>query len=368
MKIEAAIAYRDQTEFTIEPVELDGPQADEILVKIAGVGICHTDLFVRDLAAHIFKHPAVLGHEGAGIVEAIGENISKVKVGDKVAITFSSCGTCANCERGPAAYCENFQALNMSGMRSDGSRALSNEQGELEGSFFGQSSFATHCLTSERNVVKVADGIPVEIAGPLGCGIQTGAGAILNSLDVEAGTGVMISGGGPVGQSAVMAAKLRGCTTIILVEPQESRREFALKYGATHVIDPMSCEDISAKVREIEPRGLDYAFDTTGLDSALDAALKSLKPKGALGMVGMSPTNAAMPATINNFAAQGLRVIGIIEGDSEPDEFLPYLMEQHLAGHLPFDKMVKTYPFADINRAIAEQHDGQCIKAVLTFD
>ncbi|MEL7188496.1 MAG: NAD(P)-dependent alcohol dehydrogenase [Pseudomonadota bacterium] len=365
MKIDAAIAYADQSEFVIEPIEIADPNPDEILIEIAGVGICHTDLFVRNAAAMLFKHPVVLGHEGAGTVVAIGSDITKVAVGDKVAVTFRSCGSCGNCETGPVSYCENFQELNMSGSRADGTHPLQGANGALASNFFGQSSFATHCLTYESNVVKVAEGIPVEIAGPLGCGIQTGAGAILNSLDVEAGSTVIVTGGGPVGQSAIMAAKLRGCSTIILVEPLAERRQFALDHGATHVIDPTAVDDLTAEVRKIVPKGLNYAFDTTGISDVLKSSAACLKARGALGMVGLSPIDADMPVKINEFAGVGIRVIGIIEGDSQPDEFLPFLMEQHLAGNLPFDDMVTTYPFNEINRAIEDQHDGKCLKAVL---
>ena len=368
MKIDAAVAYAGQTEFALEKIEIADPNPDEILIKISGVGVCHTDLFVRDVAGAIFTHPAVLGHEGAGTVVAVGENVSKVAAGDQVALTFRSCGECQNCSTGPSAYCENFPALNMSGCRTDGSRPLSGTAGELEGNFFGQSSFATHCLAYECNVVKVAEGIPTEIAGPLGCAVQTGAGAILNSLDAQAGSSVVILGGGPVGQSAVMAAKLRGCATIILVEPQEARRDFALAHGATHVLDPMAESDMEAALKVIVPAGLDYAFDTTGLESALEPAMASLKINGAIGLVGLSHLDANLPLKINRLSGAGIKIIGIIEGDSEPDEFLPYLMEQHLAGQLPFDDMITTYPFSEINRAIVDQHEGKCIKVVLLPD
>ncbi|MEP5938194.1 MAG: NAD(P)-dependent alcohol dehydrogenase [Erythrobacter sp.] len=365
MKIEAAIAYAGQRDFAIEPVEIADPNPDEILIKIAGVGLCHTDLFMRDMAGLIFKHPAVLGHEGAGTVVSVGSQVSKVAVGDQVAVTFRSCGACGNCQTGPAAYCENFQALNMSGQRNDGSRPLRGSTGELEGNFFGQSSFASHCLTYERNVVKVADGIPLELAGPLGCGVQTGAGAILNALDAQAGSSAMIAGGGPVGQCAIMAAKLRGCATIILVEPQAARRQFALDHGATHVIDPTAEENIEEAIRAIVPSGLNYALDTTGLESVIESAAASLKINGALGIVGLSHVDAKLPVKVNRLSGAGIRLIGIIEGDSEPDDFLPYLMEQHLAGNLPFLDMITTYPLTDINQAIADQQAGKCIKAVL---
>ena len=365
MKIDAAVAYVGQQDFALEQIEIAEPNADEILVKIAGVGICHTDLFIRDVAGAIFTHPAVLGHEGAGTVVAVGVNVSKVAIGDEVALTFRYCGECRNCSHGPSAYCENFPALNMSGARTDGTRPLSGNAGELEGNFFGQSSFATHCLTYESNVVKVPAGIPTHLAGPLGCAVQTGAGAILNSLDVQPGSSVVVLGGGPVGQSAVMAAKLRGCATIVLVEPQEGRRNFGLEHGATHALDPMAHDDMEAALRAILPEGFENAFDTTGLEGALEPVMAALKINGAIGLVGLSHSDADLPVKINRLAGAGVRIIGIIEGDSEPDEFLPYLMDQHLAGNLPFDDMITTYPFKDINRAIAEQHAGKCIKAVL---
>ena len=365
MRIEAAVAHTGRHDFTIEQIEIDAPNPDEILVEIAGVGVCHTDVLMRASAPMIFKNPVVLGHEGAGTVIAVGSEITKVAVGDKVAVTFRSCGTCGNCESGPSSYCESFHALNMSGARTDGTRPLKGDDGDRDGNFFGQSSFATHCLTYERNVVKVPEGIPLELAGPLGCGIQTGAGAILNSLDAEPGSSVIIAGGGPVGQSAVMAAKLRGCSTIILVEPKAERRQFALDHGATHVIDPTGEASINKEARKIAPGGLNYAFDTTGIAEVLKDLAASLKAKGALGMVGLSGTDADMPVKVNQFSGVGIRVIGIIEGDSEPDEFIPFLMDQHLAGNLPFDDMITTYPFSEINRAIAEQHEGKCLKAGL---
>ncbi len=365
MKIDAAVAYAGQAEFALEQVELADPNLDEILVKIAGVGICHTDLFMRDMAGALFTHPAVFGHEGAGTVIAIGANVRKVAVGDEVAITFRSCGECRNCSVGPAAYCENFPALNMSGARTDGTRALSGSKGALEGNFFGQSSFASHCLAYESNVVKVAKGIPTQIAGPLGCAVQTGAGAVLNSLDAQSGSSIVIMGGGPVGLSAVMAAKLRGCETIVLVEPQAARREFAEAHGATHTIDPLALDDVKAALKQIVPTGLDFAFDTTGLESVIGPAIGALKINGAIGLVGLSHKDADVPVKINRLSGAGVRIIGIIEGDSNPDDFLPYLMEQYLAGNLPFDEMITTYPFAEINRAIADQAAGKCIKAVL---
>ena len=217
MKIQAAVAAGVGAPFEIRTVELDEPRDDEILVRIAGVGVCHTDLVFKD--GGLIAAPVVLGHEGAGIVEKIGASIRKVAVGDRVAITFRSCGACPRCNRGDAAYCHSMPLLNFAGMRPDGSKAIKCEEVAVGSNFFGQSSFASHVLTYERNVVKVDGDLPLALMGPLGCGVQTGAGGIIRSLACEAGSSLLITGGGPVGLSAVMGAKIRGCKTIIVLEP-----------------------------------------------------------------------------------------------------------------------------------------------------
>lgn len=365
MHIQAALTKSNSKVFDIEEIEIDEPRANEILVKIHGVGLCHTDLVVRDFGELLFPSPSVLGHEGSGVVAAIGSDVTKVAVGDRVAMTFHSCGTCDRCEQGPASYCRDFQQLNMAGKRKDGSTSLSNDDGPISSNFFGQSAFASHALAYERNVVKIADGIPTELAGPLGCGIQTGAGAIINSLAVPEGASLLITGGGPVGLSAVMAAKIQGAGTVILVEPQESRRDFAMEVGATHTINPDDTKDLAKAVRAILPQGVDFALDTTGLDPVMQKVTQCLGSRAVFGIVGLSALGTPMPGDVNVMVNLGVTIRGIIEGDSDPDIFLPQLMQHHLAGQLPFDRMITTYPLSEINRAIQEQHDGKCIKAVL---
>lgn len=368
MKIKAALAQVGTKDFAIQEIDMDDPRPDEIMIKIVGVGICHTDLVIRDAGNAVFPFPAVLGHEGSGIVAAIGDDISKVKPGDKVAITFRSCGNCDRCKAGDAAYCRHFPQLNIGGGRADGSKPLNNQDGPISSNFFGQSSFATYALAYERNVIKITDGVPVGTAGPLGCGIQTGAGAIINSLETPAGSSLLITGGGPVGLSAVMGAKIQGCSTIILVEPQISRRDLAIELGATHVIDPTTNNDTVKAVREIVPEGVDFAFDSTGLTPVLADAMNCLGTKGVLGVVGLSDIGTPVPGDINQLISSGHTIRGIVEGDSDPDVFIPQLMEHHLAGRLPYDKIITTYPFDQINQAIADQHDGRCVKAVLLME
>jgi aryl-alcohol dehydrogenase len=366
LDIQAAVATGAGKPFALRTIQIDAPRDDEILVRIVGVGLCHTDLVFKE--AQTIAPPVVLGHEGSGIVEAVGAKVTKVAVGDRVAMTFRSCGHCSRCDRGDAAYCETMPLLNYAGMRPDGSRTLREDAGPVGSNFFGQSSFASHAITYERNVVKVGDDLPLELFGPLGCGIQTGAGGVMRSLACEAGSTLLVTGGGPVGLSAVMGGKIRGCATIILVEPHAARRTLALEFGATHVIDPAAQTDLAAAVRAILPKGVDYAFDTTGVPAVQGAVMGTLASKGVFGIVGISPPGTPMPGDINTAMTFGHTVKGIIEGDSDPDVFLPELMDHYRRGELPFDRMITTFPFHQINEAIAAQHRGDCIKVVLLMD
>src|SRR5690349_19689108 len=186
-QIKAAVVRGKGGPVGIETLSLEGPRRDEVLVQVVATGMCHTDMVARDQVYPV-PHPIVLGHEGAGIVEAVGEHVRKVGPGDHIVLSFLPCGHCRACLEGAPASCENFNAYNFSGQRPDGSHALRDEQGrELNDRFFGQSSFAAYAIANERNVVKVRKDAPLELLGPLGCGIQTGAGAVLNALKVGAG-------------------------------------------------------------------------------------------------------------------------------------------------------------------------------------
>jgi len=365
MKINAAIARAAHNPFSIEEVDIEGPRADEVLVKIHGVGLCHTDLIARDQFIPI-PLPAILGHEGAGVVVAAGEQVSKVRVGDRVVMSFASCGRCARCNENLPSYCASFPALNFSGRRPDGSSGISLNEVPISSSFFGQSSFASHALARERNVVKVEDSsLPLQILGPLGCGFQTGAGAIMRSLACEPGSSVCVFGGGPVGLAAIMGASIRSCATTILVEPIAARRAMARSLGATHLIDP-AAGAVGEAIRSIAPAGVDYALDTSGREEVVVTALGALSSHGLLGLVGVPPRpESAISVNLAALITFGHRIHGIIEGDSDLDRFIPELLDHFKAGRFPFDRLVKTYPIDRINEAVEAQFRGDCVKAVL---
>lgn len=364
MQITAAVAREPHGDFTIEPLDLAPPGPHEVLVGIAGVGLCHTDLVFRDQFIPL-RLPAVLGHEGAGVVLAVGAQVRKVAAGDSVVLSFASCGACPRCEEHLPSYCREFVARNYAGTRPDGTTPLSRDGAAITGVFFGQSSFATHAIADERNVVKVPASDDLAILGPLGCGFQTGAGAVLRTMDCRAGATLAVFGGGPVGLAAVMAARHRGCARIVLVEPVAARRALGLELGATDVIDP-GVGDVPAAIRALLPHAVDFALETSGREAVVEAALACLGSHGMLGLVGVPPrADCAVSVNLAGVITFGHRIVGIVEGDSDPDCFIPELVAMYRAGAFPFDRLVRTYPLAQINEAIADQARGDCVKAVL---
>jgi len=366
-KTTAAIAYSGGSEFRIESVDIEAPRADEVLVEIKGVGLCHTDLTFSsgDIP---YPFPAVFGHEGSGVVQAVGDQVSKVKVGDHVLITFRSCGDCDFCDVGDPAYCRTMPQLNVTGCREDGSTNLSNTDGPVGSNFFGQSSFAAHSITYEANLVKIDDDLPVELLGPLGCSIQTGAGSVMRSLSAPKDSSILITGAGPVGLSAVMGAAIQGCATIIVVEPMLKRRELAMEFGATHCIDPTTVSDLSAEIMKITPLGVDNALDTTARPDTLEVCFACLGTKATLGLVGFSATDSPLPGSVMGLITVGKSIKAISEGDSNPDEFLPELIGHYRAGRLPIERMVTSYKLSEINQAIKDQKSGLCTKAIMIPD
>lgn len=363
--IRAAVIDEINAPWKIKDVELENPRPDEILVRMVGTGICHTDIACR----HGFPvpMPIVLGHEGAGVVEKVGTNISTIKEGDHVVLSFDSCGTCKNCKKGQPAYCYEFFPRNFSGGRAaDQSSPVSLCGEQLHSAFFSQSSFATYAIARETNAVVVDKDLPLEIMGPLGCGIQTGAGAAVLSLGVKEGDTFAVFGGGAVGLSAVLAAKAVNCDKVIVIEPKVARHALAKSFGADLVINPLETPDVLEAIKAF-CGGVDYTFDTTGIPSVIEVAMEALLPGGMLGMVGAPPPEASMPANLMSMLARGVGAKYIIEGDSDPKTFIPRMVQWYREGKFPFDQMIQIFPFDQINEAAEAAESGAVIKPVLTF-
>lgn len=365
MIISAAVTEAQGGPFSINDLLLDDPRAGEVLVRIVSSGVCHTDLIVRDQWYPV-PLPAVLGHEGAGVVEAVGEGVTYVEPGDHVVLTFNSCGECRTCALGRPAYCDQFFAYNFGGSRLDGSTPLHRDSGDVHAMFFGQSSFATYAIATETNVVKVDNDVALEILGPLGCGIQTGAGAVLNSLQPPAESSMAIFGVGPVGLSAVMAAAVVGCSTIIAVDLNHERLGLAKDLGATHVIDGAAGGTVASIQALTGGLGVDYSIETTAAPTVFRQAVDALNQGGTCGLIGAAAIGTEARIDMSHLLF-GRTVRGIVEGDSVPRVFIPQLVELYKQGSFPFDKLIKTYPFAEINAAVDDSEKGVTLKPVLTF-
>lgn len=362
--IKAAVTRTKGAPFAIEPARIREPKDDEVLVRVVATGMCHTDMIVRDQYYPV-PLPAVLGHEGAGVVEAVGPLVRGLSVGDHVVLTYGYCGHCLPCGGGHAAYCQEFFGRNFSGADPQGNTALQDANGEpLHDHFFAQSSFATYAISRENNAVKVTKEAPLELLGPLGCGIQTGAGAVINSLKVTPGSRFVAFGAGAVGLSAVLAAKVAGATTIIAVDVVPSRLELALELGATHVINSREADPV-AMIREITAGGANFALESTGRPEVLRQAVDALGGLGSVGVVGAPPLGTTAEFDVNDLLLGGKSIRGIVEGDSVPQQFIPQLVDLYLQGRFPFDKLVKFYPFEAINQAAEDSEKGITLKPVL---
>lgn len=359
MKIKAAVTHNKGEEFKIEEVEIAEPKANEVLIKIVATGVCHTDAVARDMG--ITPYPVVLGHEGAGIVEKVGEGVRTIQPGDHVVLSYASCGHCENCLTGHPSVCVDFNLLNFGGKAEDDTHRL-HQSGQALSTFFGQSSFGTYAIANERNVVKVDKDVDLALLGPLGCGIQTGSGTVLNKLKPEFGSSIAIYGTGAVGLSAIMAAKITECKHIIAIDIHQSRLELAKELGATHVINSKE-SDVVEEIKKITNGGTHYGMDTTGVPVVVRQALQALRPLGQLAIVGVTPE-----ITINvheEIMAEGKTMVGVIEGDAVPQLFIPELVEYYKAGRFPFDKLVKFYGFSEINKAFEDSKQGTTIKPIL---
>ncbi len=353
-KIRAAVLRRRGGPLKIENLEMEGPREDEVLVRLVASGICHTDIRYIDDWYDESEGPLVLGHEGGGIVEQVGRKVKGLRRGDHVVMSYQSCGHCPQCRRGRPFECRDLYELNWGFQRPDGSNAL--HRSGVKGHFFGQSSFATHTLASARNVVKISKSLPLEMLAPLGCGLQTGAGTVMNSLAVRDGESIAVLGTGSVGLAAVMAARVVGAGPIIGVDVILRRLRLARELGATHLIDSRR-EDVASRIAEITGSGVDYTVESTGDDRMYRLSMDLLNPKGTAALL----TGATGPARLPG----GRKTLSIVEGDAVPQQFIPKLIALYLKGLFPFDRLVKFYDLKSINRAIADSRRGSAIKPVL---
>ena len=304
----AAVVRELGKPFQMEDIQVAAPREHEVRVRIVGAGICHTDIVVRD--GFNVPVPVVLGHEGSGVVESVGSRVKNVKKGDHVVLSYNSCGTCPACKQDQPPFCQQFFPNNFSGVRPlDGSSPLSSGGAMLHGNFFGQSSFATYAVAHERNTIVVDKGLPLDLLGPLGCGIQTGAGTVANTLGFRKGQSIAIFGGGGVGLSGLLAAVAIGASKAIVIELNPERAKLALSLGATHVINPKDTPDVLAEIREASGGGVSHAMDSTGRPQVMETAFQALLPGGMLGLIGVPPPDGTLTLSLMDILVRGVGAV-----------------------------------------------------------
>jgi aryl-alcohol dehydrogenase len=366
MQITAAVAREHGEPFTIEQIELDDLRDNEVRVRLVATGVCHTDAIVRD-GVYPTPLPAVLGHEGAGVVESIGASVSSVVPGDHVVLAAAYCGHCKRCRNGQMAYCENLFAADFAGRRNDGTSALSKNGEVIASHFFGQSSFATYANVVEESVVRVDRDVPLEHLGPLGCGINTGAGTVLNELKPIIGSSLAVFGTGAVGSAAVMAARVAHCAIIVAVDIHDSRLELAKELGATHTINSLN-ENVAERLAEItDGAGIDYVVDTTGRPELLRQAADAIAVRGTVALVGAARPGTEVAFEIGASLVKGWTFKTVVQGSSVPQVFIPQLIELWKAGEFPFEKLVRNYSLEQINDGFADSKTGLTVKPVIVF-
>jgi aryl-alcohol dehydrogenase len=357
-----AVVTRNQGSLRMEEVLIREPKDEEVLIRIKAVGMCHTDLSVIEGSIPC-PLPIVLGHEGAGIVERVGAAVQGINPGDHVLLSYSSCGKCDACLQGKPFGCSNFVMFNFGGIMTDGTKRIEKEGKEIS-TFFGQSSFSEYSVTHYRNLVKVPKDVPLEILAPLSCGISTGSGAVLNKLQPEPGSSIAVFGCGAVGLSAIMASKIKGCTTIIAVDINENRLDLAKELGATHTINSNGVVNVVEEVHEISKGGVNYAAETSGIPQVLRQAVDSTRALGTTAVVGAPPVGTNVE--LDHFGIILEKTItGVIMGSGVPQIFIPKLIELYKQGLFPYDKLIKIYDFEQFEQAASDSKNGITIKPVM---
>lgn len=373
LEIQAAIAHSSGEPFVTEKLHLRAPAANEIRVKIIATSVCHTDLMTKDEA--LCEFPIVLGHEGAGVVHALGDSVTEFDIGDHVVLSYDYCGQCRQCKDHKPSYCNDHGSLNFAGIRPNGDkthRRPVSETADVFGSFFQQSSFATYALSHVSNTIKVDKSLPLPMLAPLGCGVQTGAGTVLNTLQVKSDTSIVVFGCGCVGLSAIMAAKVADAKNIVAVDVNPARLQMALDLGASHALAPADFAEAASLVEHVKSisqgSGCQYAIDTTGVPSVLRQAFDCCGPLGVTAMIAPGvPGTEVCIEMLGLLPGKSLR--GVIQGDSVSKIFIPELIDLWQRGQFPFEKMLTRYASIDkIEDAAQAMGRGEIIKPIVIID
>jgi S-(hydroxymethyl)glutathione dehydrogenase/alcohol dehydrogenase len=362
--VKAAVLYETKKPLRVEQVDLDGPKHGEVLVKIGAAGVCHSDYHFMngDLPIGL---PCVLGHEGAGVVEEVGEGVTTVKPGDHVVLLFRpNCGHCEFCSQGRPALCWMAGKFRNTGRMLDGTSRFHRDGVEIL-HFLGVSCFSERTVVPEQGVVPIAPDIPFEVAALVGCAVMTGVGAVMNTARVVPGASVLVIGAGGVGLNCVMGARLVGADPIIVADVIDAKLEAAMDFGATHTVNART-HDLVEGVRELAKDGVDYSFEAIGNPKTMSAAFATLRRGGTATAVGIAPFGSEMSINAGDLVYSEKTLKGSYYGSARPQADMPRLLELYQHGKLPIDKLItRRYKLEEVNEAYDALLKGEVARSVL---
>ena len=374
MKIRAAVLqemgakppFSESKPLAIQDIELAPPGYGEVLVKIGAAGLCHSDLSVIN-GDRPRPMPMALGHEAAGVVDALGDGVADLKRGDHVVMVFvPSCGHCPPCSEGRPALCERGAAANGAGTLLGGARRLS-RNGTPINHHLGCSAFAEYATVSRRSLVKIDPELPLAEAALFGCAVLTGVGAVVNTAQVRAGASTAVIGLGGVGLASVIGARAAGARHIVAVDLSDAKLDLAMSLGATHAFNATS-PDCVERIRETTGGGVEYAFELAGSVRALETAYKITRRGGMTVTAGLPPPTATLPLSPVNLVAEERTLKGSYIGTCVPSRDIPRYVDLYRQGRLPVDKlMTGTLALDDINRGFDLLHEGKAVRQVVVF-
>jgi Zn-dependent alcohol dehydrogenase len=367
MRLRAAVLERTGGPLTVEELILAPPGREEVLVRLRASGVCHSDQNAIDGTAET-QCPAVLGHEGAGVVEAVGPGVTRVRPGDHVALSWTpSCGECTECLRNLPQLCSSAWPAMAAGVLLDGTTRLSRDGGQPVYHYSFISSFAEACVVPERSCVPIPDDVPFEIAGLVGCAVTTGVGAVWRTANVRPGDRVAVFGCGGVGLSAVLGAAAVGASTIVAVDVARAKLDIARELGASETVTASdSPTEAAAAVAEASGGGVDYAFEATGRPEAMLAAFLSTRARGAAVLIGIPRADAILPLPALSIPRMERRVLGSMYGSSRPERDFPLTLDLYRRGHLPLDRLIShRLPLGEVEHAFELLRSGDALRVVL---
>jgi NDMA-dependent alcohol dehydrogenase len=362
--MKAAVLYETKKPLVVEDVQLAAPKHGEVLVKIGAAGVCHSDYHFMngDLPIGL---PCVIGHEGAGVVEEVGQGVTTVKPGDHVVLLFRpNCGHCEFCSQGRPALCWMAGKIRNTGHLLDDTSRISRNGDEIK-HFLGVSCFAERTVVPEQGIVPIAKDIPLEVAALVGCAVMTGVGAVMNTAHVPPGASSLVIGVGGVGLNCIMGLQLVGAYPIIAADIHDSKLETATDFGATHVINSGST-DLVAAVKELTGDGVDYAFEAIGNPKTMSQAFAALRRGGTATAVGIAPMGSEMSVSAGDLVYQEKSLKGSYYGGAHPQTDMPRLLELYQHGRLPIDKLItRRYKLDQVNEAYDALLKGEVARSVL---